>query len=221
MILVITRMKISAARRLELSQTIASLIGSMRTEPGCRRFEFCQNVENKNELYLILWLLGLISGYTMGGVVHVLLVIAIVVIVIQVIQGRRRLQSFGALPENNLGTNNLTSKLQIGVTAMKKKHFVIRYFVLLALIAFLAACASTRTQESTGEYVDDSVITTKVKSLLAADDFLKSFQIGVESFKGVVQLSGFVNTQKAVDKAIEITRSVKGVRSVKNDLIVK
>ena len=53
MILVITRMKISAARRLELSQTIASLIGSMRTEPGCRRFDFCQNVENENELYLL------------------------------------------------------------------------------------------------------------------------------------------------------------------------
>jgi osmotically-inducible protein OsmY len=104
---------------------------------------------------------------------------------------------------------------------MKKSNIVIRYFVLLALIAFLAACASTRTQESTGEYVDDSVITTKVKSLLAADDFLKSFQIGVESFKGVVQLSGFVNTQKAVDKAVEITRSVKGVKSVKSDLIVK
>ena len=104
---------------------------------------------------------------------------------------------------------------------MKKKHFVARYFVLFLLIAFLGACAATRTQESTGEYVDDSVITTKVKSLLAADDFLKSFQIGVESFKGVVQLSGFVNSQKAVDKAVEITRSVKGVKSVKNDLIVK
>ena len=104
---------------------------------------------------------------------------------------------------------------------MKKRNMVIRYFVLLVLIAFLAGCASTRTQESTGEYVDDSVITTKVKGLLAGDDFLKSFQIGVETFKGVVQLSGFVNTQKAVDKAIEITRSVKGVTSVKNDLIVK
>ncbi len=53
MILVITRMKISAAKRLELSQTVASLIGSMRTEPGCQRFEFCQNVENENELYLL------------------------------------------------------------------------------------------------------------------------------------------------------------------------
>ena len=104
---------------------------------------------------------------------------------------------------------------------MKKRNIVIRYFVLLVLIALFAACAATRTQESTGEYVDDSVITTKVKSLLASDDFLKSFQIGVESFKGVVQLSGFVNTQKAVDKAVEITRSVKGVKDVKNDLIVK
>jgi osmotically-inducible protein OsmY len=89
------------------------------------------------------------------------------------------------------------------------------------LIAALAACASTRTQSSAGEYVDDSVITTKVKSLLAADDFLKSFQIGVESFKGEVQLSGFVNSQKAVNKAVEITRSVKGVTSVKNSLVVK
>jgi osmotically-inducible protein OsmY len=69
--------------------------------------------------------------------------------------------------------------------------------------------------------VDDSVITTKVKSLLAADAFLKSFQIGIETYKGTVQLSGFVNSQKAVDKAIEIARSVKGVQSVKNDLIVK
>ncbi len=104
---------------------------------------------------------------------------------------------------------------------MKKRNIVIRYFVLLMLIATFAACASTRTQESTGQYVDDSVITTKVKSLLANDDFLKSFQIGVETFKGVVQLSGFVNTQKAVDKAVQIAGSVNGVKSVKNDLIVK
>ena len=104
---------------------------------------------------------------------------------------------------------------------MKKRNVVIHCFVILMLIAALAACASTRTQSSAGEYVDDSVITTKVKSLLAADDFLKSFQIGVESFKGEVQLSGFVNSQKAVNKAVEITRSVQGVTSVKNSLVVK
>src|SRR5665647_818413 len=104
---------------------------------------------------------------------------------------------------------------------MKKINMFIRCFVILMLIASFVACASTSKQEGAGEYVDDSVITTKVKSLLAADDFLKSFQIGVETFKGTVQLSGFVNSQKAVDKAVEITRSVKGVGSVKNNLIVK
>jgi hyperosmotically inducible protein len=104
---------------------------------------------------------------------------------------------------------------------MKKRNMFIRCFVLLMLIATFVACASTPKQESTGEYVDDSVITTKVKSLLAVDDFLKSFQISVETYKGTVQLSGFVGSQKAVDKAGEIARSVKGVKSVKNDLIVK
>jgi osmotically-inducible protein OsmY len=104
---------------------------------------------------------------------------------------------------------------------MKKRNIVIHFLVLLMLIATFVACASTPKQESTGEYVDDSVITTKVKSMLAADDFLKSFQISVETFKGTVQLSGFVASQKAVDKAVEIARSVKGVTSVKNDLVVK
>ena len=104
---------------------------------------------------------------------------------------------------------------------MKKRNAIIHCLVLLTLIATFAGCAGTRTQESTGEYVDDSVITTKVKSLLAEDDFLKSFQISVESFKGIVQLSGFVNSQKAVDKAGEIAIGVKGVKSVKNNLNVK
>ena len=104
---------------------------------------------------------------------------------------------------------------------MKKRNIVIHCLVLLMLIATFVACASTPKQESTGEYVDDSVITTKVKSLLAADDFLKSFQISVETFKGTVQLSGFVNSQAAVDKAVKITKSVQGIKSVKNDLIVK
>jgi osmotically-inducible protein OsmY len=104
---------------------------------------------------------------------------------------------------------------------MKKRNIVINILVLLMLILTLAACAATSTRESSGEYVDDSVITTKVKSLLAADDFLKSFQISVETYQGTVQLSGFVNSQKAVDKAAEIVRSVKGVKSIKNNLIVK
>ena len=104
---------------------------------------------------------------------------------------------------------------------MKKRNIVIHFLVIFMMIATFAACASTRTHESAGEYVDDSVITTKIKSLLAQDDFLKSFQISVETYQGTVQLSGFVNSQKAVDKAGEITRSVKGVKSLKNNLIVK
>ena len=104
---------------------------------------------------------------------------------------------------------------------MKKGNFVIHCLVLLMLITTFAACASTRTHESTGEYVDDSVITTKVKAKLADDDFFKSFQISVETYKGIVQLSGFVNSQQAVNKAGEIVRTVQGVKSVKNDLLVK
>ncbi len=103
---------------------------------------------------------------------------------------------------------------------MRKREIVIRCFVVLMLIT-LVACASTRTHESTGEYVDDSVITTKVKALLAEDNFLKSFQISVETYKGTVQLSGFVNSRETVNKAGEIARSVQGVKSVRNNLIVK
>lgn len=104
---------------------------------------------------------------------------------------------------------------------MKKRNVFIHCLMVFMLIGTIAACASTSTRESTGEYVDDTVITTKVKSLLAADDFLKSFQIGVETYKGVVQLSGFVNTKEAADKAAQIAGGVKGVKSVKNDLVVK
>jgi hypothetical protein len=122
-------------------------------------------------------------------------------------------------------TNRFTIKSHKGVTVMKKRNIVIHSLGLLILIVMLtgtfAACASTRTQSSPGAYIDDSVITTKVKSLLAGDDFLKSFQIGVESHNGIVQLSGFVDSQKAIDKAVQITKSVEGVKSIRNDLIVK
>ena len=104
---------------------------------------------------------------------------------------------------------------------MEKRNIIIRCLVLFTLIAAFAACAATPTRESTGEYVDDSVITTKVKSLLAKDDLLKAFEISVETYKGTVQLSGFVNSQQAVDKAGQIAMSVKGVKSLKNNLIVK
>lgn len=102
-----------------------------------------------------------------------------------------------------------------------KKNVFIGYLVMLMLLVTFAACASSPRQESTGDYVDDSVITTKVKSQLAADDFLKSFEISVETRKGVVQLSGWVSTQDAVNRAGQIARNVGGVKSVKNNLTVK
>ncbi len=102
-----------------------------------------------------------------------------------------------------------------------KRNIFISYLVMFMLLATLAACASSPKQESTGEFVDDSVITTKVKTLLAGDDFLKSFKISVETRKGVVQLSGFVDSQEAVNKAVHITKGVGGVKSVQNSLIVK
>lgn len=83
------------------------------------------------------------------------------------------------------------------------------------------SCVGSHTQESMGEYVDDSVITTKVKYALLADPVVKSLDISVETFKGVVQLSGFVNDNEQARRAVQITRSVNGVRSVKNSLIVK
>ena len=104
---------------------------------------------------------------------------------------------------------------------MKKSYTVIRLLVVLMMIAAFVACASTPKQEGTGDYVDDSVITTKIKTQLASDDFLKSFQISVESRKGIVLLSGFVDSQKAVDKAGQIARGVEGVKSVRNNLVVK
>ena len=104
---------------------------------------------------------------------------------------------------------------------MKKSYSVIRFLVVLMMIAAFMACASTPQQSSTGEVIDDSVITSKIKTQLAADDFLKSFQISVETRKGIVELSGFVDSQKAKDKAEQIARGVDGVKSVKNALIVK
>jgi osmotically-inducible protein OsmY len=91
----------------------------------------------------------------------------------------------------------------------------------LVFVVALISCAGSRTSESSGQYVDDSVITTKVKSAFLADPDVKSLDISVETFKGVVQLSGFVNNTEQVDKAVEITKSVEGVSSVKNSLIVK
>jgi osmotically-inducible protein OsmY len=92
---------------------------------------------------------------------------------------------------------------------------------LLLAGAPLVSCSSTRTHESTGEYVDDSAITSKVKAAILQDPALKTFQISVTTFKGVVQLSGFVDSKDMVGRAGEVAGGVSGVREVKNDLVVK
>ena len=94
-------------------------------------------------------------------------------------------------------------------------------FFLIALMAFLLGCASTSKQEGTGEYFDDTVVTTKVKAAILNEPSLKSAEINVETFKGVVQLSGFVNSQADINKAVEVVSRVNGVKSVKNDMRVK
>jgi osmotically-inducible protein OsmY len=88
-------------------------------------------------------------------------------------------------------------------------------------MAFSLGCASTPKQEGTGEYVDDTVLTTKVKAAVFNEPTLKSAEINVETFKGVVQLSGFVRSQADASKAVEVARGVKGVKSVKNDMRIK
>jgi hyperosmotically inducible protein len=92
-----------------------------------------------------------------------------------------------------------------------------RLSALFLAALLVSACAGTSKQESTGEYLDDSWITTKVKSAILAEPSLKVTQINVETYKGVVQLSGFVDSAEAARKAVEVARSVKGVSDVKND----
>lgn len=104
---------------------------------------------------------------------------------------------------------------------MNKAIFIRRLFVGVVLFAFLAGCASSRKQESTGEYIDDSVLTTKVKAEIFNDPDLKVLQINVESYKGVVQLSGFVNSSRASARAVRLAQSVNGVKGVKNSIVVK
>lgn len=94
-------------------------------------------------------------------------------------------------------------------------------FFFVIFLASLLGCASTAKHEGTGEYVDDTVITSKVKAAIFDEPSLSSAEINVETFKGVVQLSGFVNSQADIDKAVRVARSVSGVRSVKNAMRLK
>ena len=94
--------------------------------------------------------------------------------------------------------------------------------VLLAVsLGTVAGCAPTPTQQGTGEFVDDAVITTKVKAAILEDPLTKVLEIKVKTFKGEVQLSGFVSSREAANRAIDLARGVKGVTSVKDDMQIK
>ncbi|MSM38155.1 MAG: BON domain-containing protein [Geobacter sp.] len=104
---------------------------------------------------------------------------------------------------------------------MRKLYRILKSLVCVGFITVFLGCASTQKHESTGQYIDDSVITTKVKAAIFDEPTLKTMQINVETFKGVVQLSGFVDSAQSVSKAGEVAARVKGVISVKNDLSIK
>ena len=98
-----------------------------------------------------------------------------------------------------------------------------RISVLVAAVALttLAGCASTQKHESTGQYIDDTAITTSVKAAIFNEPGLKSAEINVETFKGRVQLSGFVSSRANIDRAVVLAQGVRGVTSVANDMRVK
>ena len=100
-------------------------------------------------------------------------------------------------------------------------HRIAMALIVTSLLGGVAACSSTPTREGSGEYVDDSVITAKVKAEIFNEPTLKSAEINVETFKGVVQLSGFVSSPDSMDKAVAVARSVNGVHDVKNDMRLK
>lgn len=96
-----------------------------------------------------------------------------------------------------------------------------RTILTVAFAALLAACAGTAKQESTGEYIDDTVITSRVKSVLLNDPAVSGLSINVETYKAIVQLAGFVKTATERNRAVQLAREVKGVKQVKNDILIR
>jgi hyperosmotically inducible periplasmic protein len=107
-----------------------------------------------------------------------------------------------------------------------KPHItVLRYMLVVAIASVIAiginGCTATPTKESTGQFVDDSTITTKVKAKLLEDPVVSGLRISVETYKGVVQLSGFANSRAEIYQAEALARQTEGVRSVRNDIHLK
>ena len=104
---------------------------------------------------------------------------------------------------------------------MSSLKLVPRLLISLVLVISVTGCAGGKKMESTGEYFDDMAITTKVKAYILDNSKLNLMQINVETFKGVVQLSGFVDSNEIAAKAAEVAKTVKGVKKVNNNLVVK
>lgn len=107
------------------------------------------------------------------------------------------------------------------MTTLTPKAALIAAFVAVSSLSALTACHSTTSRESASEYMDDATITTKVKAALAADPSVKAYQVNVETYRGVVQLSGFVDSEANIRRASEVAQGVHGVRAVKNDVRIK
>jgi osmotically-inducible protein OsmY len=104
---------------------------------------------------------------------------------------------------------------------MKRRSTAATLLAALMASAVVTGCSSTPTQQSAGEAVDDGVVTAKVKAALVADPVTKAHQITVETFKGTVQLSGFVESDQARTRALQLARDVDGVKRVKDAMEVR
>ena len=125
------------------------------------------------------------------------------------------------LIESGAGCVAQHGQLPCGQTVLNSARLILTLILVGFLAGSMAACTSSRTSESTGEYVDDSVISNKVRGQLLGDKDLNITQIDIETYKGVVQLSGFVDTPEAKNRAGTVAASVSGVKQVRNNLIVK
>jgi hyperosmotically inducible periplasmic protein len=104
---------------------------------------------------------------------------------------------------------------------METRNLIASVFTAVALATTAAGCSVMRHQETTGNYVDDSVVTTRVKTKFAKDETVSALAISVETLKGVVQLSGFAKSAAEKQRAEELARSVDGVKDVENDIVVR
>lgn len=108
-----------------------------------------------------------------------------------------------------------------GLYLMNTSKLLNRLFLSVLLLTAIPACTENTKRESTGEYFDNMVLTTKIKSTFLGDSRLKMLDINVLSYKGIVELSGFIGTQAEAERAVQLARTIKGVKEVHNSLIIK